>query len=932
MPRHAQRFEQLLEEIDRTPWGPAEQALVAEAVALAVEIGDEQLEYRARMRQTASANMGGATDVMLNSFAWCLARHDADPGRFPADIENGGADLMWQFKWMAASLRSSPSFSQEQIAAVLDDMETHYRAAGIGMSGVLTARFEDAWDSGRMADAEELRVRLEATPRDDHSHCDACGRSQVAGFFAVTDREEEAVRLVEEMIEGGFSCGEEPEHALSRALIPYLHLGRFDEAKSAHLRSYRLAKDNPDNLVIVANNIVFAALTGNEARALTMVERHLPWLAHDQLNVDGHHAALASIAFALDRVTAAGHGGTPVRGADAAALTSLFGEHQGVWSAEQLAAAAWTAVDRIGAAFDERDGTDGHAQRRARMQALAAERYDVPIRSDAFAPAPAATDPVDAEGWYERAVAVGSYGSEHDALAAADRADSAGLPDAAKRARMLGLRIGALVSLERLDEASALLEPRLAELHASGQDDQAALEERLGLAIFGRSAAEDVAALEHEWADAASLPVRPRGDLALTLASVRTGGGDPVALELAAEAQRIYEEIGEHRLATTAVLTAAVALLRAERTAEAAELLDQLVDAEQVNDGHRARALDLRARVRGGIGEFAAGAADADRTAGLLAGLGADRALANAQLLAGALWEDAAEPERAVIRYRLAARLVADHGGDREGAEFRQARAMLSAGDAAEAAELLSDVLRREEDAEVPPGSRALTVGLLARALAGSGEFGQAVGAFGYEAGLHAEAEQPADQAMAMLEQARILARFGEMAEAIETLEEAAELVRPTGAAGAIAQVLHELGQGYGAQKDERAFALFDEVARVAAENDAAWLIADVTDSRGRAYAELGRLDDAVAAALTAADGFAELGDAGSAGGSELFAARVLTEAGRRDDAVPLFRSAIERAAQFPPLRQVAALELGDVLEALGRSAEAAEARAIAEA
>lgn len=178
MARPKKRFQQLIEEIDRTPWGPAEQALVAEAVALAVEVGDERLEYEARMRQTASANMGGATDVMLNSFAWCLAHHDADPQRFPADLDNGGADLMWQFKWMASSLRSSPAFSQEQIAAVLDDMEAHYRAAGLGLSGVLTARFEDAWDAGRMDDAEALRVQLEATPRDDHSHCDACGRDR----------------------------------------------------------------------------------------------------------------------------------------------------------------------------------------------------------------------------------------------------------------------------------------------------------------------------------------------------------------------------------------------------------------------------------------------------------------------------------------------------------------------------------------------------------------------------------------------------------------------------------------------------------------------------------------------------------------------------------------------------------------------------------
>ncbi|MFP3787248.1 hypothetical protein, partial [Burkholderia sp. SIMBA_024] len=66
---------------------------------------------------------------------------------------------------------------------------------------------------------------------------------------------------------------------------------------------------------------------------------------------------------------------------------------------------------------------------------------------------------------------------------------------------------------------------------------------------------------------------------------------------------------------------------------------------------------------------------------------------------------------------------------------------------------------------------------------------------------------------------------------------------------------------------DQRAFGLFDEVAALAEEHDAGWLLADVTDSRGRALAELGRVDEAVAAALTAADGFAGLGDSGAAGG-----------------------------------------------------------------
>ncbi|WP_194765227.1 hypothetical protein [Microbacterium sp. UFMG61] len=929
MARPKKRFQQLVDEIDRTPWGPAEQALVAEAVALAVEIGDEQLEYQARMRQTASANMNGATDVMLNSFAWCLARHDADPQRFPADLDYGGADLMWQFKWMASALRSSPAFSVEQIAAVLDDMESHYRTAGLGLSGVLTARFEDAWDAGRLDDAESLRVRLEATPRDEHSHCDACGRSQFAGFFAETDRDAEAIRLVEEMLEGGFSCGEEPEHALSRVLLPYLRAGRVDEAKSAHLRSYRLAKDNPDNLRIVANNIVFAAVTGNEARALSLVERHIAWLAHDGLNVDAHFAALAAFAFALDRVADAGHGDTPVRGAESPALAPFFGQHDGSWTASELAAAAWATAERIGADFDHRDGTDGHARSLARIRALAGEHYEVPIRSDAFITTADAATPSDADAWFDRVMDLAQFGAEHETLQALPHALA--VDDPAKLAQLMSMRLGILIALDRAAEALELLPARIDALRAAGMHEQADLEQRLGLATFGLNTPEAAAALEHELQASDALPAWSRGDLAISRASLHMHAEEPdAALDLAELAARAFAEAEDSRLANTTTLVAIAAVLQKGDIEAASALLDRLLAQDDLSVGHRAQALQTRARVRGGTEAFADGAADADEACRLLAGLGATKALASAHLLAGALWEDAGDPEKAVTRYRVTSRLVAQEGGDLTGADFRLARAMLAAGDAHEAAELFGQVLEREEQAEVSAASRGMTASLLARALASSGEFGQAVGAFGYAAELFGEAEEHADHAVALTERARILARFDENDDAIESLEAASDIARKAPeAVGALVDVLHNLGQAYGARQDERAFALFDEVAALAQEHEAGWLLAEVTDSRGRAFAEFGRTDEAVAAALTAADGFAALGDAGSAGGSELFAARLLAGGERAGDAVPIYRSAIDHAEAHPPLRQVSALELGDVLEGLGRHVEAAEVRAL---
>lgn len=929
------QLKQLFEQIDRTYWGPEERALVAQAVALAVEIGDDRLEYQARMRQTASANMAGDTDTVLSSFAWCLAKHDADPRRFPRDIENGAADLMWQFKWMGGSLQRSTAFSQEQIDAVLDDMEAHYRAEGLGMSGVLAARFEGAWDAGRLDEAEALRVRLEATERDSHSHCDACGRSQLAGYFAEVGREDDTIRLVEEMLEGGFSCGEEPEHALSRALVPHLRAGRLDDARQLHLRSYRMAKDNPDNLAIIANHLVFCAITGNEARGLALVERHIGWLAHDGLNDRGQFHALASIGLVLDAVARAGHADAIVRGADAPELVRFFGLHDGRWAAGELAAAAWSTARRLGAAFDERNGTDAFARRLAATRAMAEERYDVPINSDGFAPAAAAARPQDAPSRLRRAVDLAEWGAPVEGIAAARSAivDGDDLPLADRR-RLAALLIGGLVAADEVDAAGAELPRRIALLREEGLDAQADLEQRVGLGMFGVVDEAVVAALEGELAVAADAPAATRADLELTLAFARLSDERvDEAVALAEAAAEGFERAGEPGGLSSALLLIVMARTGTGDHERAAAAIDRLLSAPGLSDGRRARALEQRARLHGGLERFTDGAADADEVCRILAAIGASSAFPTANALAGMLHEDAGNAAEAVSRYRLAARGVEETGGDATGLRYKLGRSMLAAGDAIEAIEVLHEVFTTETEAGEAPASRAQTLMLLARAAEAAEQWGNAVWAWGTAAELAAEGGAEPLSASASVHLGRLLLGLGEPGDALEPLERAVTIARRAGDdLGLLTDALHTLGRARASVGDETGFALLDEVAALAAEHGADWLAADVADSRGRALVQLDRLDEGVRELLAAADAFAAVGDAGSAGGAELFAARSLVHADRRDDAVAVYRAAMERGTEGGSLRRVAALELGDALEALGRHGEAAEVRDIADA
>lgn len=928
MTGYATRIRSLFDEIDNTPWGPQEQALVAQAVTLAQESGDERLEYEARLRQTSSANMSGDTDLMLTSFAWCLAHHDADPERFPATVEPAG-DLLWQYKWMASALGGSPEFSPEQIAAVLDDMEAHYERAGIGPSGVLMARFGDAWAAGRLDEATDLQRRLEATPRDDYSHCDACVRSQFAGFFIETGREDDAIRLVGEMIENGFSCGEEPEHALSRILLPYLRAGMFDDARTAHLRSYRLAKDNPDNLAIVAKNVVFCAVTGNEARALALVERHLPWLVHDGLNADAHATALGAFALALDAVAAAGHPELTVRGSDADALVPVFGAHDGPWRVDELAATAWRAAGDIAAAFDRRNGTDAHTRNLERLRETGAERYDVPIRTHDFSavatPAPAVTR----EERLARAVALAQAGSSA-AIAPLRELLTDAAP--AERVTLSSHLVAGLVATDRLDEAEAFLPERIAVLREAGHAAQADLEERLGLVLFGKDLAEAGDLLRAEVAAAADAPADVRADLLQTLAVARLyEGGFAEAREDARTAARLFAEAGEAVRAQGAQVLEVDAAASASLFDEAREVVAELL-AATLSDGRRARVLAARARLQGGAGEFASGAADADETVRLLLSLGADDLrVGEAFLLAGALHEDAGSASLAAGRYRSAAERFESAGAPTAETRYRLGRALLAADMPQEALDALHDALQEETAAEVPAGSRAITVALLARAYEGARDYGNAVGAWGFAADLYEQAGEAEGQAQALVQQGRHLGNFGEFDDAVLAFDTAIGLIRDReDQVGVLAEALHLLAQAKMQRGDEDAVDVIDQALALGRANEAHWYVADVLDTRARLLAGRERTEEAVATALQAADGFAEAGDPGSGAGSELLAARLLVGVDRPADAVLLYRSAVDHATEGgnDPLRQQAALELGDVYEGLGRHAEAAEIRA----
>lgn len=928
-------IKQLLNQIDETYWGPQERQLIDQALSLSQQIGDEALEYKVRIRLTSSASQTGDNDAMLSSFAWCLAKHDADPRTFPNQVSDSVADLMWQFKWMAGALDANAIFSLAQCDAMLDDMEAHYVREDLGMSGVITARFQHTWTIGDIEAAKQLRARLIATPRDDYSHCDACNRSELAGFAVETGEVELALKLVDEIVENNYSCGEEPEHALSRTLITKLQAGRDEDAVNSHMRSYRLARRNPDNISIVADNMVFAAITGNQARGLAMVERHLLWLTHDNLNQLGQFNMLTAIGMVLESVARVGHGDQVVRGANSSSLDRFFGLRDQVWTVGELVPIVWQAASQLAQAFDTRNGNNYRSNQIKQTQALLDTTYNLPILTEVFLePEETTTVELSPQHWLELAEIYAYDGSAEEAIDAGQRALDGANPT--QRARALQLLISSYAHLENPDAASALLPDRIQALRDQSRPEQADLEARVGLALYGFESDDQIERLEAELIRLADSASPELADVEITLAAAlfqQEGTDSERGFALLkdgidhADTRISLRASGLRGLAGMSALS--------QDLEEAIASVDQIL-AMDVSNGCRASVLTMRAQMLGGLQRYEQGAVDADAAAKIYANYRAGRQLISATVLASALMQDAGRIEDEIIRLRYALREATRLEIGTTGIRYRLGQALNRNGHPLEAIEILWDVLKEEEQNEAEPASRAETCEALARAFEADDRYGNAVAMYEQAADLFIEGDQPPNASEMLRRKGNIQRAFERYDDAIATFSQAWDLIKDQSARGNQVLILEAWAFAKASNGQQAALQDIDKAINIVEtdpEGPFAWKVADLIDSKARILVDLTHHEEAATHFQAAAAGYAQAGDLASASRARHFAAQELAGPVKQPEtAIAVWRqaltdidAAIAEGEDQAELRNSIILKLSATLEELGHTLEASQ-------
>ncbi|RSS66064.1 tetratricopeptide repeat protein [Streptomyces sp. WAC07061] len=364
------------------PHGAARNAQ-AEALTAAAEVCGDTGVYRAALiNQIDSYEYSAERSRMVVPFARLLQEYDRDPSAFgPGDAHS----LFWRFKWVSGQIISSPDVPISSVTGYLDDMEKRYRIAGYSERAVRQSEYFLADAVGDDERAERAMAQWRAADRDEMSDCHACETNSQGVFWATKGEDAKAIEVWEPVLTGEQTCMEEPHRVLGRSLLPLLRLGRTDEARSHHLRGYRMARGKESLLRAIGQHIEFCALTGNEARGVEILAEHGAHL-RPLVDVKTQLDFFAGVLVLLRRLIELGHGGDPTVPYEGSAHT--VEELHGVLRAEVL---------DIARRFDVRNGTTRVSERLTErlLRAPLADTLPLGVRSAAL-PQPAGTAPAAA--------------------------------------------------------------------------------------------------------------------------------------------------------------------------------------------------------------------------------------------------------------------------------------------------------------------------------------------------------------------------------------------------------------------------------------------------------------------------------------------------------------------------------------------------------
>lgn len=333
-----------LEANEDEPAGRARSVRAEALLAAADQLGDPETQICALHTVIEAYERGGESfrsPVLFSRLLRLWDRH----GKTLRDASRLEYETHWVFKWMTSDLLSVPEVPLATVHGFVDEMERRYRLAGYGLRAVHAERFRIAQHLGDATQAEVHFGRWLSAERDLMSDCRACEHLAQGAWRADRGDDLAALRLWRPTVANEISCLDEPASTLAASLKSLLRLRRHDEARTNHLRGYRLLQGRIEQRAAFGRHLEFCALSGNGPRGLEILAENRGLFDPPFEPLD--YLEFLSCAGLLLRVCA-GDGST----------ATVPGPEGRDWPVAELLGHLESEIDDLTTRFDARNGND----------------------------------------------------------------------------------------------------------------------------------------------------------------------------------------------------------------------------------------------------------------------------------------------------------------------------------------------------------------------------------------------------------------------------------------------------------------------------------------------------------------------------------------------------------------------------------------------
>ncbi|MER7440948.1 YbjN domain-containing protein [Micromonospora avicenniae] len=368
-----------LAEVRDQPDGPARLVELERIAAQADAAGDDRSAVEARVALIETALLHGERWRLVEPARRCLAVLDRRPEIF---TEAEGELLTRYQRYAIEALLGTPRVGLDQ-ARTVDDLA---RRIGADTEAVAELRCRIADHLGDEPTAREWYERWTAAEPGAVGGCPGCAPARRAELLAGWGDQAAALDELRDVLDGAVDCTDQPERALTAALLPWLRQGEPELAGAAHVRAYRRHRGERGSFPHLATHLRFCVLGGHPGRALDILAEQLPRLDHPYDDLSAMEFAAAG-ALVCNLAVEAGLGGRTVR-------RPAYGQRPvAELDVATLGGVLLGVATELAGSFDARNGT-GHQS--GRIAAWLAERpVAVPVPLPADDPADGTDGPDD---------------------------------------------------------------------------------------------------------------------------------------------------------------------------------------------------------------------------------------------------------------------------------------------------------------------------------------------------------------------------------------------------------------------------------------------------------------------------------------------------------------------------------------------------------